>query len=350
MHDEPLAYSHPQRMPVDMIPVHPGAPATTLVFRSRPPVRMSGKAMLPKDVGHVVNMHYRQLQQRDPVSDDFYANALRVRRAHRILRAHRQNPHIPPPPQEALQMPLPAPAVVEAASTVQQLLRQAAKRASDWASAHHVLGRHRHKALGAKPQMALGAASIGPSSGAGEEPGAQAAHDERSAVYSARFAIEHGHSVLAALAESQLQRAALLNRQPPPGEAEVKGAGTAVEAARLGVARAIGAASGVGSLGASTGGEGEGEGASGPDGDADAKLLLLASLPKGKRLLARAGAQLRPHDLCGLVRACFRRLVFVVASQVAGWESEAADGELSDRLCQWVQGAVVPGRDGNPMG
>lgn len=63
-------------------------------------------------------MHYRQLQSQDPIKEDFYANALRVRRAHRILRAHRSDPRIPPPPEDALRMPLPAAAVMEAASTV----------------------------------------------------------------------------------------------------------------------------------------------------------------------------------------------------------------------------------------
>jgi len=141
-----------------------------------------------------------------------------------------------------------------------------------------------------------------------------------------------------------------MNRHPGPGEAELRNAATAVEAARKGVAHAIGAVRARLPMGRTVSEREEAGTSRAPDGEGDAKLLLLASLPKGKRLLSKAGGQLRPWELCGMVRACFLRLPFVVANVVGGWEAEAADGELVSRLCDWVAGASWPGADGSMGG
>ncbi len=86
------------------------------------------------------------------------------------------------------------------------------------------------------------------------------------------------------------------------------------------------------------------------DSPADAALLALLSLPKGKKLLVRAGPMLAaPHraQLCG---AGLRRLPHFVASNAAGREAEEADAAAAAALADWVgsgpAGVVGGGRDG----
>jgi len=68
----------------------------------------------------------------------------------------------------------------------------------------------------------------------------------------------------------------------------------------------------------------------------DAALLSLLSLPKGKRLLARAVPMLAPEDKVQAVHAGLRHLPHFVASATVGADAEEADAALGGALAKWV--------------
>ena len=81
----------------------------------------------------------------------------------------------------------------------------------------------------------------------------------------------------------------------------------------------------------------------------DDTMVLLLSLPKGKRLLARAVPMLLPIDRVAAVAAGMRHLPYVVASAVVGADAEEADAALAAFLGRLVKNVIAPAPAAPPV-
>jgi len=310
-----------------------------------------GGRMSASDVKYVATVHAAQRKRSGVASASslFYLQALRCKRAHVQLHAHRRAVAArfpahgpPPPPPQTLVMPLTADEAVSHLAAAEHTSRVIASKRLGFAASHRAIaqtagGNVRRPRQLLRLERPAPAARDAAAAAAGSAAGDDDDGDDSHALWRARKAVDDVFAALLRLADTQLALDALRARTMTPGGAppsQEAMARLAAAAGRLSLDKRGVAAS----LGLRAPTPADGDAASDAPDFASARdtLQLLLALPKGKRLLVRAVPKLAHEDHAACLAVLASVLVAVVCSPGESPEEQASDAFLARTYASWI--------------
>ncbi|KAA0159002.1 hypothetical protein FNF31_05065 [Cafeteria roenbergensis] len=289
-----------------------------------PPTALAGKRMSKADANQVAVIQAAQRHRSGVLSTSaqFYLQALRCKRAHIQLQAHRRALQAgmptegpPPPPMMALVMPMTDDEAVERIAGANKTSAAITSKRLAFATEHHALAQTAGGNI-RRPRQLLRLSMPAAGAGAGAGSGAGAGADS-----------ESKSSEAVADSEAAAERTALWKaraRIDSVFEAAFTDVSAAVIERKQGLAMALGLPKGT-PLSA----------------ESYADLEAVMSLPKGKRLLLRALPKLLPEDFDSALTGLAALMVHMVCSALESPEHEAADAMLARSWAGWVS-AMAP--------
>lgn len=177
-------------------------------------------------------------------------------------------------------------------------------------------------------------------------------------LWAARARIDSAHDSILSLQDSARKLQTLLRAVPPVPPSSIEAARADVSHHRLALASTLGLKQGAPipplvdtdappdvqqqMLGDAIAAMAAAEAVHGPSAIDNDAVLSLLSIPKGKKLIARAVRMLAPWDRVTAVLAGMRHLPHFVASVESGRDVETADSTLASALAGWVKTMAAP--------